>query len=118
MSMGYGAGRRRFRAFALVWGVLQFALPLVVLFTDASWERASARGPGQHIEASGNASCQPTHRDDCALCRFLSNHAAAAPDAQDRLGVESSVAKLGGRPSEVVVAADWSLPGTRAPPIV
>lgn len=118
MTMGYGAGRRRFRAFALVWAVLQFALPLVVLFTDASWERTSARGPGQHVEASGNTSCQPTHTDDCALCRFLSNHTAPAPEAQNLLGAESSVAKLGERPTDVAVAVDWALPATRAPPTV
>ena len=116
MAMGYG--RRRLRAFALIWGVLQFTLPLVVLFTDASWARASARGPRQHIEASSNASCQPTHRDDCALCRFLSNHTATAPDSPELPGIATTVAALGDSPTDIVVAADWALPATRAPPTV
>ena len=66
-----------FRGWAILWAVLQFALPLGATFADARLERESARAPGAHIEETSNASCRPSHSDDCALCQFLSR--AAAP---------------------------------------
>src|SRR3954469_20090071 len=80
--MTMGSWRRRLRAFALTWGVLQFVLPLAILFGDAKSALAGSRRPVAHVEAATTDSCQPVHADECALCRFLSHNNAPAPRAE------------------------------------
>jgi hypothetical protein len=108
--------RRRFRGFALTWGVLQLILPLLVLFGDAAVARAGSLRPTLHIEASSGESCRAVHTDDCALCRFLSHNTGPAVRAE--LPVEP--ATVAGRPSDALrvarFASPWQLPATRAPP--
>jgi hypothetical protein len=71
-----------FRGWAVLWAVLQFALPFVVTFADARLERESARAPGAHIEEQASATCRPSHPDECALCQFLSRAATPSPSAE------------------------------------
>ena len=67
-----------FRGWAILWAVLQFALPTAVTHADARLERESAAA-GTHIESTSDATCPPSHPDECALCQFLSR---AAPPAE------------------------------------
>lgn len=67
-----------FRSWAILWAVLQFALPAGVTLADARVERESARAPRTHIESGTEASCHPSHPADCAFCQFLSRAAVAS----------------------------------------
>ena len=109
--------RRWIRAFALTWGVLQFALPLVILFGDAQSALRGSRAVRVHIETSDANTCQPIHADECALCRFLSNNNASAsrhemPTAAASAGVAQSRA-----PMEASCGVSRRLPDSRGPPI-
>ena len=80
-----------FRGWAILWAVLQFALPSVVTLADARLERESARAPGAHIEETAGATCRPGHPDECVLCQLLSRGAtpesgATLPDIAQQLG--------------------------------
>ena len=67
-----------FRGWAVLWAVLQFALPSVATFADARLERESVLAVGSHIEATSSETCRPAHSNECALCQFLSR--AVAPN--------------------------------------
>jgi hypothetical protein len=115
--MTMNAWRRRLRAFALSWGVLQFVLPLAILFGDANSALSGSRRPVAHVEAATTDSCQPVHADECALCRFLSNN--SAPTARAEL---PPVPALAGHttcdtPHASRAAVFGRLPDSRAPPI-
>lgn len=76
------------RAFAVLWAVLQFALPAFALAADARLERASLEAPGSHVESGSSTHCPPVHRDECALCHVASRvappaHAAVLPAIAD-----------------------------------
>jgi len=109
--------RRRLRVFALVWGVLQLALPLAALFGDAESALRGAARNGAHIEATSSAACTPAHADECALCRFLSNNNATPPCADG--GLIAAAAASSPKPElvspSIVVAR--RLPESRAPPV-
>lgn len=66
------------RAFALLWAVLQFALPTVALHADVRLERESQQALGEHVESGSTKACRPTHPDECALCQVLSRTAPTA----------------------------------------
>jgi hypothetical protein len=60
------------RGFAILWAVLQFALPGVVTILDgaiALRERASVVA---HVEETSSKTCQPPHSTECGICRYLS----------------------------------------------
>jgi hypothetical protein len=111
--------RRRwtFRGWAIVWAVLQFALPAVATLADAHLERdgASARA---HVESRSNATCRPVHAAECALCQLVwraSTPTERASDTPDILVVaarpviaERNLRELAG-PSRLALA--------RAPPL-
>ena len=65
--------RRRagFRGWAIVWAVLQFALPAAATFADARIERDAATALGSHAESRSDASCRPVHAAECALCQLV-----------------------------------------------
>jgi hypothetical protein len=63
------------RAFALLWAVLQFALPSVAMLADVRLERDSLEAPGAHVESGSTKACHPVHPDQCALCQVLSRTA-------------------------------------------
>jgi hypothetical protein len=72
------------RALALLWAVLQFALPVVALHADVRLERDSQQAPGAHVESGTTTACRPAHLDECALCHVLTRggsptHAATLP---------------------------------------
>ena len=105
-----------FRGWAILWAVLQFALPSAVTLADARLQRESARAPGAHIEETAGATCRPGHPDECVLCQFLAR--GAAPEATAAL--PAIAGQLGARadaPAHVDVSgtrARAALP--RAPP--
>lgn len=109
--------RRPLRWFALVWGVLQFALPMAMLIGDAQTALDSVGRPASHIEPTSSSSCRPQHSDACALCRFLSQ--SSAPVAKPVLDIPCSAghsqAAAGRRVSPAPV--EQRLPESRAPPI-
>jgi len=63
-------GGRRLRIFALIWAVLQFALPASAALADA---RVAVDSPGRaHIEETSGRDCAAAHSPDCAVCKHLS----------------------------------------------
>jgi hypothetical protein len=78
--------RRFFRGWAVLWAVLQFALPAAVTLGDAHLERESAGGPATHVESGSGKSCRPVHPANCALCQFVS-HTSALPDESGALAI-------------------------------
>ncbi|MFL5620688.1 MAG: hypothetical protein ACJ79A_20095 [Gemmatimonadaceae bacterium] len=106
------------RAFALLWAVLQFGLPSVALLADTRLERDSQQAPGTHVESASTKACRPVHPDECALCQVLSR--TAAPVEATALPTVAAVV----RPSATLpiarlttrAAATAELP--RAPPAV
>src|SRR6185436_3577982 len=116
--MTMGSWRRGLRTFAFGWGMLQFLLPLVILFGDAESAVAGASSrTTTHVETPGANKCQPVHADECALCRFLSHNTAPTPRSE-LLPVATSAASA---PREVPRAPHAAevrlLPDSRAPPI-
>ena len=108
--------RKRIRTLALTWGVLQFALPLAILFVDAESAAASATQVKVHVEATDTKTCAPVHTDECALCRFLSQ--SSAPIARESLPVVVAAATFPATdaPRVSCAAAVQRLPDSRAPP--
>lgn len=63
-------GDRRLRIFALIWAVLQFALPASATLADA---RLAVASTGRsHVEETPGRDCAPSHSPDCAVCKHLS----------------------------------------------
>ena len=75
--------RRRwgFRGWAIVWAVLQFALPAAATYADAMLERESASAQTAHVESGSSDTCRPVHPAECALCQLVSREAAPTADA-------------------------------------
>ena len=73
---------RQYRVLALVWAVLQFALPSVVTLVDAISTGRSTAEAVAHVEESSSKSCQPPHSAECGLCRYVS--ASVSTDARLR----------------------------------
>ncbi len=114
--MTMGSLRRRLRTFALTWGVLQFVLPLAILFGDANSALTGSRNPVAHVEAATTDACQPVHADECALCRFLSHN--NAPTARAELPpVPATGHTTCDAPAASRSAAIGRLADSRAPPI-
>ena len=65
------------RIFALIWAVLQLALPTSAMLADAS--RAAAPPTREHVEDAPGRDCTPAHSPDCAICKHLSVSAPEAP---------------------------------------
>lgn len=112
--------RRRlgYRWWAMVWAVLQFALPAAATFADAQLERESAAAQGPHIESRSDASCRPVHTAECALCQVVSR--ASTPAVQSH----PCVATISGIQLPVIVgrssyarAGSTRLALARAPPV-
>jgi hypothetical protein len=105
-----------FRGWAVLWAVLQFALPAAVSSGDARLERESAGGAFAHVESASGKACRPVHPGHCALCQFVS-HTSVLPDDS---GAPAIVAEASPTPSPATqmrvpaVLARLSL--ARAPP--
>ena len=88
--------RRRwgFRGWAIVWAVLQFALPAAATYADAMLEREAAAAQTAHVESGSSDGCRPVHAAECGLCQLVSRGAAPAADApswRDVVGVFEEV---------------------------
>src|SRR4051794_5291151 len=70
--------RRGFRGWAIVWAVLQFALPAAATYADARLERETASAPGAHVEAHTGSACRPEHPAECGLCQVVTRTSAPA----------------------------------------
>jgi hypothetical protein len=109
--------RRWFRVSALLWAVLQLALPGALSVIDGAAMKRDGVDVVAHVEATSSKSCQPPHSTDCGLCRYLSVHGlkGSAVDVPRWLSITSS------RPNEstpVVVAIRLlGRPPSRAPPL-
>lgn len=114
MAMRYW--RRRIRAFALTWGVLQVALPFAILFADAQSATAGAGEVKIHVEAADSTACQPVHTDECALCRFLSQNNAPTPRESLPVVLASAGFPATDSPRACGSAVIQRLPDSRAPP--
>jgi hypothetical protein len=84
--------RRRwgFRGWAILWAVLQFALPAVATYADALLERDAAATQTAHVESGSSDGCRPVHPAECALCQLVTRSSAPAADAPswpDAVGV-------------------------------
>jgi hypothetical protein len=106
------------RTFALLWAVLQFALPSVALLADVRLERDSQQAPGEHVESGSTKACRPVHPDGCALCQVLSRTAAPV-QATALPTIAAVVSPSATRPIARLAtraAATAELP--RAPPVI
>lgn len=63
---------------AMLWAVLQFALPTAATYTDARLARDGLGDPIAHVESSTGDSCRPQHSDECGLCHVATRIAAPA----------------------------------------
>ena len=70
--------QRPVRLLALVWAVLQLALPLGALFADAHVAAEGAKVVA-HIESTTTDGCRPAHAEDCVVCRTLGEMHGAVP---------------------------------------
>ena len=103
---------------ALVWAVLQFALPAVVTLVDAISTVRSTADAVAHVEESSSKRCQPPHSAECALCRYVS--ATVATDANVAAGAWP-LAEVAAPTQAYPVLHGTSaplLPPSRAPPVV
>jgi hypothetical protein len=66
------------RVFAVVWAVLQFALPGFATAADARLAVGSTQGA--HVEEGPGANCTLSHSPDCAVCKHLSASSLSATD--------------------------------------
>jgi hypothetical protein len=109
--------RRVFRGWAILWAVLQFALPAAASFADAHVDSGNVIAPVSHVEATSGAGCRPAHPTECAICQLLSHSGTPAQETTCALVVAASSSRPVGA-SEVVVASDAlaRLPLPRAPP--
>ena len=112
--------RRRwgFRGWAIVWAVLQFALPTVATFADARLERESVSGPASHVESSSDASCHRVHPTECALCQVVSRAATLSAHGDSCPAVVNVIEQvvIAERPWRAL-AGSARLGSARAPPL-
>jgi hypothetical protein len=111
MRQGWG-----FRGWAIVWAVLQFALPAAVTIGDARLERESAGGSRTHVESASSVACRPAHAADCALCQLVSHAAAPAHSSAASTIVAAVCAPLPSTASSRASAGPARPSLARAPP--
>ena len=111
--MQWGA---RARVWAIVWAVMQLALPAVATYADAGLERESERSSA-HVESSSRASCPRVHPADCALCQLVFR--TAEPTQAVVSPVQVPLTALPPADARIDRAADAlaHLPPARGPPL-
>jgi hypothetical protein len=111
--------RRRwgFRGWAVMWAVLQFALPAAATLADARLERQSV-GAQAHVESRSEATCRPIHPSECALCQLVLRVAGAAAGQASVVAVVRVAARppIANRAWEALAHPTGSLLA-RAPPV-
>jgi hypothetical protein len=116
-SLGYSLSmrhrRNRLRVFALVWAVLQFALPTFATAADARLAVGSA--DKAHVEEGPGTNCAPSHSPDCAVCKHLSTTSLSATQVHATCVSDGNEGIVPGRVAEAARTPDGvALP--RAPP--
>lgn len=82
----------RFRGWAILWAVLQFALPAAATLADTRLERRGV-GAEAHAESRSDASCRPVHSAECALCQLVLRASAPAGEPPSLADVVLVVAR-------------------------
>ena len=103
MRRGWG-----FRGWAVVWAVLQFALPAVATYADALLERDASAAQVAHVESGSTDGCRPVHPAECALCQIVLRDPAPTSSTPSWRGV-ACVVEL----PPIEEAADHALDGAR-----
>ena len=113
MRRGWG-----FRGWAIVWAVLQFALPTTASFADVRLERESVTATGSHAESRSDASCHRVHPTECALCQVVSRASVPSVHGDSGPAVVSVIeqAVIAERPWRPLAGAA-RLAFARAPPL-
>ena len=109
---------RHYRVLALVWAVLQFALPSAVTLVDATSAVRSGSDAVAHVEGSSSKSCRPPHSAECGLCRYVSAHVTNDGDVGQPTWPLVKVAAPVELSRMLHAGAARSLPPSRAPPLV
>lgn len=110
--------RQGLRWWALVWAVLQFALPAAATLADARLERESASAQGPHIESRSEASCRPVHPSECALCQVVSRVSTPAVQSHACVATISLIQPpVIGEQAWHALAGSTRLALARAPPL-
>lgn len=105
------------RVMAMMWAVLQFALPAVATIADGALERMSVGASAAHVESSSTASCHPAHSAECALCQFLSRPMTSSAPVTLPPVATLLVARVADTGEGHAASALARLPGARAPPM-
>jgi hypothetical protein len=106
-------GSRRLRVFAIIWAVLQFALPASATIVDA---RVAGASPDRtHVEATSGRDCVPSHSPDCAVCKHLSTSSLGSTPPAAAFGDGGREHALGGCIT-VDARTPVGVPLPRAPP--
>jgi hypothetical protein len=103
------------RFVALLWAALQLASPGVSAIADGIAAGQSASASLSHVESTTTSSCPEIHAVDCAVCRYLSNAAAAVPGSSGWLELSVILPRVALERASRVAAAR-SFPRGRAPP--
>src|SRR5256885_3153969 len=108
--------RGRGRVWALAWAVIQLAVAPALSLIDGAYAKRDNAVALAHVEGHSTKSCQPPHSADCALCQFVSSHAARVSTAPKLHWPAKATPCVGALTS---VFSQWStleLPASRAPP--
>jgi len=97
----------------LLLALLQFSVPAAAAWADASIGEQS--GP-THIESHSTAGCARIHPADCAFHRFLSAPLARNPSTVIRIREGQGLRWAPAVVQRSSLAADLTLPDSRAPP--
>jgi hypothetical protein len=102
------------RFLALLWAVLQLAMPALASLADARLA-AAAGDPMSHVESKSSATCPVIHAPDCAACRYLSA-STLAPDNARAVDIDAQHAGADIQASCAIAYLAIALPDGRAPP--
>jgi hypothetical protein len=105
------------RTLALLWAVVQLALPALGTLAEAlAASGVSVADVYGHVEERSGPGCRPVHAPDCARCQGLSTQAAATPaPAVDWAQMSSSGSPTSEAPGHEN-SAQPAFPSSRAPP--
>jgi hypothetical protein len=109
--------RRSFRRWAVLWAVLQFALPAAASYADALLERSGVVAAQIHVEANSTKDCPPVHSAECGLCQVLSRAGTPARALELPSIATVLVPALAVEVAHAATGADCLTPLPRAPPL-
>ena len=106
-----------FRVSALLWAVLQLALPGALSVIDGSAMKRDGVDIVAHVEATSSKSCQPPHSTDCSLCRYLSVHGLRGSSVETPQWLSITASRPNEAPPIVLATKASGRPPSRAPPL-